>query len=106
MIPEWLKKETFAVQHNPNCPSPYLVRLIGKGAGLLDLKPYFLLGKPKPGELTRDALGFGKTLEEAAEAADRERKRQKTPNVEFRGTAKRSFDGSPGTQGYASEDDK
>lgn len=23
----------------------------------------------------------------------------RTPNVEFRGTAKRSFDGSPGTQG-------
>jgi hypothetical protein len=61
-----LEKMTFAVQHNPNCPSPWLVRLPGKGP--LDLKHYgdpFGLTKSETG----DILGFGKTFEEAASAA-------------------------------------
>lgn len=64
-IPEWLAVETFAVQHCPNCPKPYLVRLIARGRGILDLKPYC----GDPSNLTRDVLGFGLTLQEAAEAA-------------------------------------
>ena len=38
---EEMSKLTYAVQHNPNCPMPFLVRLIAPGSGLLDLKPYF-----------------------------------------------------------------
>lgn len=65
---EDLHKLTFAVQHNPNCPSPFLVRLVGHGRAVIDLKPYagFCLHRST---LTNDILGFGKTLEEAAEAA-------------------------------------
>lgn len=65
VVPEWLAAETFAVQHCPNCPKPYLVRLIARGRGLLDLKPYC----GDPSNITRDVLGFGLTLQEAAEAA-------------------------------------
>lgn len=73
-IPVWLPKKTFALQYNPNCPSPFLVRMVGKGKGCLDLKPYISItvrGEPKE-ELTQDALGFGKTLTEAAEKARKE----------------------------------
>lgn len=55
-----LEKHTFAVQYNPNCPSPYLVRLCGVGAGGIDNRGY---------HETKDACGYGKTLEEAAERA-------------------------------------
>lgn len=57
---------TFAVQHNPNCPSPWLVRLPGKGP--IDMLPY---GDPLRlvKHQTGDILGFGKTLEEAAHSA-------------------------------------
>jgi hypothetical protein len=48
---------TYAVQHNPNCPKPYLVRL---PRGALDLRP--------PDE-TKDALGYGLTFLEAFAAA-------------------------------------
>lgn len=48
---------TYAIQHNPNCPRPYLVRI---PRGLLDFKP--------PPE-TRDACGFGMTFVEALGAA-------------------------------------
>lgn len=57
---ERLNKETYIVQHNPNCPSPFLVRLVGPESGVIDLKYY---------DKTKDVLGFGKTLEEAAQAA-------------------------------------
>ena len=61
-----LEKLTFAVQHNPNCPSPWLVRLPGKGP--IDMKHYGdPLGLTKPE--TGDILGFGKTFDEAADAA-------------------------------------
>jgi hypothetical protein len=57
---------TFAVQHNPNCPSPWLVRLPGASL-FIDLKAYSSLTDPS--ERTGDILGFGKTFEEAADAA-------------------------------------
>lgn len=57
---EKLTKETFSVHHNPNCPSPFEVRLVGKSAGRLDnLYRQF----------TRDILGYGRTFEEAAKEA-------------------------------------
>lgn len=55
-----LNKETYVVQHSPNCPSPFLVRLVGPESGVIDMKYY---------DETKDILGFGKTLEEAARAA-------------------------------------
>ncbi|UWS06788.1 hypothetical protein [Phaeobacter inhibens] len=57
---------TFVVQHNPNCPSPWLVRMPGKSC-IVDLKPYYGIGM-QPDELTGDILGFGRTFEEAADA--------------------------------------
>jgi hypothetical protein len=62
-IPDWLLNSTFGVQYNPNCPSKWLVRLVGIG-GFLDWKHY--AGKPPE---TKDAFGFGKTITEAAENA-------------------------------------
>lgn len=62
-VPAWLLNEVYAVQYSPNCPKPYLVRLIGPGTGQLDLKPYAWEIE------TKDALGFGVTLAEAAENA-------------------------------------
>jgi hypothetical protein len=34
-IPEWLLSEAFRIEHNPNCPSPFLVRLVGRGSGYI-----------------------------------------------------------------------
>jgi hypothetical protein len=65
---EWqeLCKRTFVVQHNPNCPSPFLVRMAGKGP--IDMLPYGDgLGLIR--HQTGDVLGFGKTLRDAARAA-------------------------------------
>ncbi|MGF9564119.1 hypothetical protein AAIH70_11450 [Neorhizobium sp. BT27B] len=66
-VPEDLLKLTFAIQHNPNCPSQWLVRLPGK-SGSIDMKPYRDLIGIVPHQ-TGDILGFGKTLDEAARAA-------------------------------------
>ncbi len=52
-VPSWLRAQTFQVEHNPNCPSPFLVRMIGKGRGRIYADE-------------RDALGYGQTLAEAA----------------------------------------
>lgn len=61
-VPGWLLQLTFAVQYNPNCPKPWLVRLPSFRAGGLDNLSYC-----GPLELrTKDALGFGATCEEAA----------------------------------------
>ncbi|WP_262527790.1 hypothetical protein [Agrobacterium tumefaciens] len=64
---ERLRDVTYAVQHNPNCPAKYLVRLVGK-SGRIDLKPY---GNhfPSVKHETGDVLGFGKTLDEAIDNA-------------------------------------
>ncbi len=64
-IPDWLLKETFAIQYNPNCPKPFLVRLVGKNRGSLDMKQYVF----KDEEMTADAIGFGSTPSEAAKNA-------------------------------------
>lgn len=67
VVPKELCDLTFAVQHNPRCPSPWLVRLPGK-SGTIDMKPYRdPVGIVK--HETTDRLGFGKTLGEAARAA-------------------------------------
>lgn len=55
-IPDLLKEQTFQVEHNPNCPSPFKVRLVQYGRGCID-------------GTELDAIGYGKTLEEAAERA-------------------------------------
>ncbi len=64
---ERLRDVTYAVQHNPNCPAKYLVRLVGK-SGRIDLKPY---GNnfPSVKHETGDVLGFGKTIDEAIDNA-------------------------------------
>ena len=70
-VPAEFRSLTFAVQHNPNCPSPWLVRLAGKGAGSIDMKAYGVTGSGLgliPHE-TKDALGFGKTFASAGAAA-------------------------------------
>lgn len=66
VVPTELCQLTFAVQHNPNCPSPWLVRLPGKGP--IDMKPYGDALRLVRHE-TGDILGFGKTLDDAARAA-------------------------------------
>ncbi len=58
---------TFAIQHNPNCPDKFLIRLPGK-SGCIDLKPYgdqlgFRAHK------TGDVIGAGATLHEACQKA-------------------------------------
>jgi hypothetical protein len=58
---------TFAVQHSPNCPSPWLVRLPGE-SGIIDNLPYLSFCR-ESAEMTGDILGFGKTFDEAAGSA-------------------------------------
>jgi len=65
-VPAGIAEKTFAVQHNPNCPKPFLVRLVSPGTGKLDLRQYTFPSEP---DATKDSLGFGKTLSEAAEEA-------------------------------------
>lgn len=65
-----LSKLTFAVQHNPNCPSLFLVRLIGRGEAMLDMKST---------QETKDVLGYGLTLRQAAERALKKRQTQTNP---------------------------
>jgi len=65
-----LNKFTYVVEHNPNCPLHFLVRLVGKGQAMIDKKPYL------PRE-TKDILGFGRTLKEAARRALVEKRAEK-----------------------------
>jgi hypothetical protein len=67
-VPAELLNQTFAVQYNRNCPSPWLVRM-PKGSAIIDMKPYSSFTPAD--ELTVDALGFGKTFQEAADNAFR-----------------------------------
>ena len=62
-----LCKRTFAVQYNPNCHRRWLVRLVGKGQAIIDLKPYAAVDGQR--HETNDILGFGDTFEEAAKIA-------------------------------------
>ncbi len=58
---EVMSEYCYAVQYNPNCPSPYLVRMGGRGAGYIDcVLPY---------SASSDVLGFGKTFAEASHMA-------------------------------------
>jgi len=58
---EVMSKYCYAVQYNPNCPSPYLVRMGGKGAGYIDcIFPY---------SASSDIFGFGKSFAEASHMA-------------------------------------
>lgn len=66
-VPEELRKLTFAIQHNPNCSRPWLIRRPGR-RGLIDLKPYGN-GLPRVKHETEDLLFFGKTLADAARDA-------------------------------------
>jgi hypothetical protein len=55
-----LRQFTYAIQHSPNCPYPFLVRLVGPGAGRLDLLQ---------SDDTKDIRGYGKTERLAARKA-------------------------------------
>lgn len=52
-----LNQSTYVVEHNPNCPSAFLVRLAGKGLGIIDKKHV---------SETKDFLGYGNSFTEAA----------------------------------------
>lgn len=58
VITEEALKLTFQAEHNPNCPEPFLVRLVTLGA----------LDKLEAHE-TKDCLGYGKTFNQAFRAA-------------------------------------
>lgn len=67
--PAWdrLQAETYMVRHNPNCPKAFEVRL--SGLGLLAKFEWLgtisaQYGRHQPA--TRDDVGYGDTLEEAA----------------------------------------
>jgi hypothetical protein len=64
---ERLKETTYVVEHSPRCPKPYLVRLVGAEKGCIDKLPRWK---------TADALGYGQTLDEAAEKAFEAQERQ------------------------------
>jgi hypothetical protein len=53
---------TYVTEHSPNCPSPYMVRMVGtaNGKGVIDRLPH---------PLSKDAIGYGQTFEEAASKA-------------------------------------
>ncbi|MCR4276074.1 MAG: hypothetical protein NUV90_01685 [Candidatus Parcubacteria bacterium] len=57
-----LEQQTYVTEYNPNCRMRFLVRLVAPGTGYIDKLP--------PGE-TKDALGWGRTLKEAASRAFR-----------------------------------
>ena len=56
---ELLKNETYVLQHNPNCPNPYCIRLVG-APGRIDMLP---------AKQTGDIVGYGKTMVLAAQMA-------------------------------------
>ena len=47
-IPEGMSQLTYRIEHNPNCPMPFLVRLPSQG---------WITGSDE------DCLGYGKTVE-------------------------------------------
>ena len=67
IIPDELNERTYAIQHSPNCPKPFLVRLVGRTASRLDYQSPLN---------TKDILGYGMTCEEAARNAFTARKAQ------------------------------
>lgn len=69
-LPQWLLKRPFAIEHTPDTPIRFLVRLPGP-SGVMDRKPY-----NSTEDRTKDVLGFGMTLMEAAENAQMLAKRR------------------------------
>lgn len=61
-----LSQETYAIQHDPNCPKPFLVRLVG-WTGKLDFNP---------NNVTQDIVGKGRNLLEATDNAFKEKRRK------------------------------
>lgn len=57
-VPSWLLNVTHQIRYSPNCVKRFEVRLVGRG---------FIDGKP-PSE-SRDRIGYGNTVGEAAEQA-------------------------------------
>jgi len=55
-FPKGLLDTTFVIEHNPNCPSPFLIRFCGEGKGCIDKLPH--------GQ-SADRIGFGKTIGQA-----------------------------------------
>ncbi len=53
-------KYPYVTEHSPSCPSPYMVRMTGKGQGKID--------KLHPDD-SKDAIGYGQSFEEAATSA-------------------------------------
>lgn len=74
-----LEQLTFVVQHNPNCPRPFLVRLVGL-ASVIDYKPP---------EKTADILGYGKTLREAAAVALKIKEKKRVRRLNSYGAQRR-----------------
>jgi hypothetical protein len=56
---------TYSLQHNPNCPSKYLIRLAGDDSGIIDNRSYSSMAENQ----TKDRLFFGVTLAEAIDKA-------------------------------------
>ena len=56
--PDWLQTVTHQVRFSPNCPKQFEVRL--PSGGVIDSKPV---------AYSKDRIGYGKTLAEAAEQA-------------------------------------
>jgi hypothetical protein len=71
-VPDWLLKKTFCAEYSPNCV--WLVRLPGKSA-VIDKRSHIK-------NETGDALGFGVTLEEAANAALEHQRVLKSPSAQ------------------------
>lgn len=55
-----LEAMTYVLEHNPNCPAPYLIRLPGRGMGIIDKQP---LGE------SRDIFIYGENFPEVARKA-------------------------------------
>jgi len=61
---------TYRLEHSPNCPSPYLIRLVAPRGGYIDGESPLK---------TKDLLAYGRTLEASVEEALKlyEKKRRK-----------------------------
>lgn len=55
---------TYEVRHNPNCPSPFEVRVCGGSAMIDHLPTRAMFGMPA----TKNIVGYGKTADEAAKS--------------------------------------
>lgn len=58
IVPTWLLDKTYQIRHNPNCVKKFEVRLVGQG--LID---------GKPAHESNDRIGYGDSVEEAANQA-------------------------------------